>query len=161
MTDFNFLTTHVGSIPHRAVNSLVERLNDFLDIPAWPQLPRRSFRENMYALYSPALPAICEDAVREKVYFDTGEDITEALETFYTPVLADDVKAFALRPEHANGFFAMLDALKKTEGKWAKGQVTGPISFGLTVTDQNLRASLYDELLADVILKNTAMNGRW
>jgi hypothetical protein len=39
--------------------------------------------------------------------------------------------------------------------------VTGPISFGLTVTDQNLRASLYDEMLADVIVKNMAMNARW
>ena len=45
--------------------------------------------------------------------------------------------------------------------QWIKGQVTGPISFGLTVTDQELCASLYDEMLADVIVKNMAMNARW
>jgi hypothetical protein len=39
--------------------------------------------------------------------------------------------------------------------------VTGPISFGLTVTDQNLRPSLYNDNLADVIVKNSAMNARW
>jgi methionine synthase II (cobalamin-independent) len=55
----------------------------------------------------------------------------------------------------------MLDVLKNTTGEWAKGQVTGPISFGLTVTDQDLRASLYNELLADAIVKNSAMNARW
>jgi len=161
MNEFHFLTTHVGSVPYLNTNGLAEKLNTLLDVPAWPQLSRRSFRENMYVQYSPLLPAIKEDTQQEKVYFETGEDITDALETFYTPILSDDVDAFALRPEYANGFFAMLDVLRATNGEWAKGQVTGPISFGLTVTDQNLRASLYDEMLADAIIKNTSMNARW
>jgi hypothetical protein len=138
-----------------------------LDAPAWPQLPRSTFRENMYVQYSSTLPAIVEDAAKEKIYFDTRQDITPALEAFYTPFLADDVNAFALRPEYAAGFFAMLETLRSTGAKppseqvWAKGQVTGPISFGLTVTDQDLRASLYNEMLADAILKNAAMIARW
>ena len=55
----------------------------------------------------------------------------------------------------------MLETLKRVPGEWAKGQVTGPISFGLIVTDQNLRASLYDEMLCDAIVKNMGMNARW
>jgi hypothetical protein len=161
MTDFNFLTTHVGSVPYPSVNGLSEKLANLLDIPAWPQLPRRSFRENMYVQYSPTLPAIFENAVQEKIFFDTKRDITDSLEEFYTPVLAEDVDFFALRPEYANGFFAMLETLQNTKGEWAKGQVTGPVSFGLTVTDQDLRAGLYVEMLDDVIVKNTAMNARW
>ena len=161
MPNFNFITTHVGSVPHPEANGLVDTLVNFLDVPAWPQLSKRSFRESMYVQYSSLLPAIREDAEEEKVFFDTSEDITDALETFYTPFLADDVDAFALKPEYANGFFAMLDALRDSTGDWAKGQVTGPISFGLTVTDQNLRASLYDEMLTDAIVKNAAMNARW
>ena len=161
MTNFNFLTTHVGSVPYLTAEGLTEKLNNLLDVPAWPQLSRRSFRESMYVQYSRILPAITEDAKQEKVYFETGEDISGALEKFYTPFLADDVDAFALHPDYAPGFFAMLDTLRKTQGEWAKGQVTGPISFGLTVTDQDLRASLYDEMLADAIVKNMAMNARW
>lgn len=161
MTNFNFLTTHVGSVPHLDAKHLADKLNHSLDVPAWPQLPRRSFRESMYVQYSSLLPAICEDAVQEKVYFDTRADISDALEIFYTPVLADDVDAFALRPEYAAGFFSLMDVLRTTAGEWAKGQVTGPISFGLTVTDQDLRASLYNDLIADAIIKNTAMNARW
>lgn len=161
MTEFQFLTTHVGSVPYPDANSLTEKLNTLLDVPAWPQLSRRSFRENMYVQYSPLLPAIHEDAEQEKVYFETSDDITDALEAFYTPILDDDVDAYALRPDYANGFFAMLKTLRDSEGKWAKGQVTGPISFGLTVTDQDLRASLYNEMLADAIVKNAAMNARW
>lgn len=161
MTDFNFLTTHVGSVPHPTVNGLTEHLHHLLDVPAWPQIPHRTFRENMYVQYSPSLPGIREDTSQEKVYFDTDTDLTESLEAFYTPVLAEEPDSFALRPDYASGFFAMLETLSKTEGTWAKGQVTGPISFGLTVTDQDFRASLYNEMLVDVIVKNVTMNARW
>jgi hypothetical protein len=33
--------------------------------------------------------------------------------------------------------------------------------MGLTVTDQDLRASLYHDMLADVLVKNAASNARW
>jgi hypothetical protein len=115
----------------------------------------------MYVQYSPTLPAIHEAANQEKVYFDTNADLTESLETFYTSFLAEDLDSFALHTDYASGFFAMLATLRKTKGEWAKGQVTGPISFGLTVTDQDLRASLYNEMLGDVIVKNMTMNARW
>ncbi|MDI6768881.1 MAG: hypothetical protein QMD04_04320 [Anaerolineales bacterium] len=168
MISFHFLTTHVGSIPHPNAYEIVNKLAGKLDAPAWPQLPRRTFRENMYAMYSPALPAIVEDAAKEKIYFDTQQDITPALEAFYEHILADDVDHFALLPDHASGFFAMLETLKSLNPQseilnqqWVKGQVTGPVSFGLTVTDQDLRASLYNDMLADAILKNAAMNARW
>jgi hypothetical protein len=161
MTEFNFLTTHVGSVPYPTVDGLTEKLAGLLDVPAWPQLPRRSFRENMYVQYSPTLPAICEDADHEKIIFDTKIDYTDTLEEFYTPILAEDVDSFALRPEYATGFYAMLETLRNSNGEWAKGQVTGPVSFGLTVTDQDLRSGLYIEMLDDVIVKNMAMNARW
>jgi hypothetical protein len=161
MPDFHFLTTHVGSVPHTSLPGLTEKLITALDIPAWPQLPRQSFRENMYVQYSPTLPSVELDEEKQKIILCTREDLSPALETFYTPYLADDVDAFALRPEYATGFFAMLDILRSTSGTWAKGQVTGPVSFGLTVTDQELRATLYNDLLADTIVKNMAMIARW
>ncbi len=161
MAEFNFLTTHVGSVPHSSAARLAERLAGALDIPAWTQHPRRSFRESMYVQYSSSLPAVEVDSGKEKIILNTRRDLTPALETFYSAYLADDVDSFALCRDYAEGFFAMLETLGKTTGSWVKGQVTGPISFGLTVTDQDLRASLYNELLADVIVKNMAMNARW
>jgi hypothetical protein len=166
MPEFNYLTTHVGSVPHPEPGDLPSRLANLLDIPAWTQHPRRSFRESMYSQFTPSLPVIVIDEAKEKVIMDTSGDISSALEAFYTPYLSDDVEAFALKPEYASGFFAMLDALKGqadpgSKPTWAKGQVTGPVSFGLTVTDQDMRASLYNEMLADAIVKNTAMIARW
>ena len=158
--EFHFPTTHLGSMPHQVVYSLAERLNSRLDIPAWPQLPRRSFRESMYVQYTPSLPAICEDSRCRVIYFDTT-DMAPALDRFYSAVLADDLEAFALRPDYSVGFFAMQERLQKAAGEWAKGQVTGPISLGLAISDQNQCASLYDDTLRDVIVKNVAMNARW
>ncbi len=156
-----FATTLVGSFPHHDARALCERLVRRTDIPTWPQLPRRNFRENMYTQYSDGLPGIAVDEAREKVIFNTAGDLSPALEAFYTRYLADDVDSFALPPDYAGGFYAMLETLKTTDGAWVKGQVTGPISFGLTVTDQHLRASLYHELLADTIVKHMALNARW
>jgi methionine synthase II (cobalamin-independent) len=161
MTNFNFLTTHVGSVPHPSASGLTDKLASMLDVPAWPQLPRRSFRESMYVQYSPTLPCVEVDEEKEKIVISTRDDMTSALENFYTPYLADDVDTYALQPKYAEGFFVMLESLHSTQGEWVKGQVTGPISFGLTVTDQDLRASLYNEMYADVIVKNMAMIARW
>lgn len=157
----NYLTTHVGSIPHTDCVDVCDHLIRTLDIPAWPQMSRRTFRENMYVQFSATLPGIITDENKQKAYFNTQVDITPAVEAFYERYLANDVNAFALKPTYASGFYSMLEAMRRIPGEWAKGQVTGPISFGLTVTDQDLRASLYNEQLADVIVKNMAMIARW
>ena len=162
-----FWTTVLGSFPNQDGQALSEYLVQSLNIPDWPQLPRRTYRENMYVQYSPSIPAILEDRISEKISFDTTGDFTPRLEEFYERFLADDLAAFQLRPEYAAGFFSMLEVMQagptsqSRDIQWIKGQVTGPISFGLTVTDQELRASIYNEMLADVIVKNMAMNARW
>jgi hypothetical protein len=156
-----YITTLIGSFPHLDSASLCPRLAGDVQIPAWPQLPRRTFRENMYTQYSAGLPGIVVDDAQQKVTFNTVDDLSTALEEFYGRYLADDVDSFALPAAYAAGFYTMLDALRSTSGEWAKGHVTGPISFGLTVVDQDLRSSLYNEQLADSIVKQMAFNARW
>lgn len=156
-----FATALVGSFPHLDGDAISRRLIAATDVPVWPQLPRRTFRENMYTQYTFGLPGIVIDDAHEKVTFNTLEDLSPALEEFYARYIAEDIDSFALPPDYAAGFYAMLEALRFTPGEWAKGQVTGPISFGLTVIDQDLRSSLYNEQLADPIVKQLAMNARW
>ncbi len=156
-----FSTTHVGSVPYPEVNGISAKIAEMLDIPAWPQFSRRTFKENMYVQYSASLPRVVLDEPHEKITVDTTGDLTPDLEQFYEKFLAEDFDAFGLTPEYAAGFFTMLDALNTTPGEWAKGQVTGPISVGLTIVDQDLRSILYNDMLADAIIKNAAMNARW
>ena len=157
----NFLTTLIGSVPYSNTAETCKKISASIDVPFWPQMVKLSFRENMYTQYGAVLPSVVIDDENEKITFDTSKDITPALESFYMPYLEDDIDYFGLPRNHADGFYTMLEQLNETPGEWIKGQVTGPISMGLTVTDQDLRASLYNELLADTLVKNAAMNARW
>lgn len=159
--EFNFLTTLIGSVPYEDTHTACRQIVDMVDIPIWPQMVRRSFRENMYTQYGAVLPAVVIDEAQQKIQFDTRGDLTSALETFYTPYLEDDIDYFQLKPDYAHGFYTLQSLLPETLGQWVKGQVTGPISMGLTVTDQDLRSSLYHEMLSDALVKNAAMNARW
>lgn len=162
MNDFNFPATHVGSVPHTEPSAITHRIASLLDIPCWLQLPRRHYLENIYTQYAATLPGAVVDAQKEKAVMHTdAADFDAQLEAFYQFVIDDDLNHFALTPDCALGFFTLLNELKPKPATWAKGQVMGPISFGLTVTDQDLRASLYNEILADALVKNMSMNARW
>lgn len=151
----------IGSFPHHDPVPLCTRLLETLDIPAWPQLPRRSFLENMYVQYSARLPGIQLDMTNEKVFFDTRHDLAAALESFYEHVLADDLDYFALPEDRAAGFYTFIKQAAEQRLPAVKGHITGPFSLGLTVTDQDLRASLYHPELADTIVQNAAFGARW
>jgi hypothetical protein len=157
----NYLTTLIGSVPYTDTAGACSRILEDVDIPFWPQMVRLSFHENMYTQYGAVLPGVVIDDEKEKITFNTTGDLTPALEVFYRHFLEDDIDYFGLPEDAAVGFYTMLEKLSQTTGNWVKGQVTGPLSMGLTITDQDLRASLYNDMLADVLVKNAAMNARW
>jgi len=163
MKDFqpNFLTTLIGSVPHTQTDEICQQIVDLVDIPIWPQLPRRDFREGIYVQYAASLPRVSIDPVSQKIRLDTSGDLTPDLEAFYEHYLADDLDYFGLPPDFAAGFFDLLPILDRTPGEWVKWHVVGPLTFGLTVVDQDRRAVFYNDLLADIIIKNMAMNARW
>jgi hypothetical protein len=162
MLEFNYLTTHVGSVPHMEAQELNARLLSMLDIPCWLQLVRRDFRENIYTQYAPTLPGAVVLEEKEKAIIDTSADSFDTeLESFYQAVIEENVDAFALHPDYAQGFYVLQDALKCKSSQYAKGQVMGPISFGLTVTDQDGRACLYNDIYVNVLVKHMTFNSLW
>jgi hypothetical protein len=162
MTEFNYLTTHVGSVPHTQADELNARLRSTLNIPCWLQLVRRDFRENIYTQYAPTLPGAVVLEEKEKAIIDTSAPgFDSALESFYQSVIDENVDDFALYNDYAQGFFILLKSLKRNPAKFAKGQVMGPISFGLTVTDQDGRACLYNDIYVDVLIKHMTFNALW
>jgi len=156
----NCRPTGLGSTPHTDAGMAVDFvLETFPHVPFWPQLPRRAFRENMYAQYTGHLPGACiED---EHIFIQLGDGWLEKAETFYAAFLEEHPARFALSPEYGAGLYETLRR-GPLEGAWAiKGQVTGPISFGLQVTDQHLRPSFYDDMMHDVIVKNVLRQAQW
>jgi methionine synthase II (cobalamin-independent) len=155
----DFLATAVGSLPHTdpvIACNLVKR--HLAQIPAWPQLPKRDLHESMYIQYSRGFPgAVIEN---ERIYVDRDRDLNPELEQLYTNVLENNLDAVALSPDYAAGL-AQFMTLDFSSARAVKGQIIGPISWGLTVTDQNRRSVLYDEVLADAIAKHLSLQAAW
>jgi len=152
------LPTAVGSMPHidpKEASHLVAR---FLpEIPAWPQLPRRSFLENMYAQFSEGFPGVIIQ--ENRIYVDRARDLEKPLEQLYASYLEKKVERYAVSPDYAAGLHAFLET--ELSPFAIKGQVTGPISWGLTVTDQERRPVLYDDTLADALAKHLHLKAAW
>lgn len=160
--EFNpgMLATAVGSMPHTDPQPAWELIERYLPaIPAWPQLPNRAFHENMYVQYSEGFPGIVLQG-EERVYVDRGRALDEGLERLYLSYLQNDLDAYAISSTYAAGLQSML-ASDLRGAVAVKGQVTGPISWGLSVTDQARRPVLYDEVLADALAKHLRLKAAW
>ncbi|MGD9142789.1 MAG: methionine synthase [Dehalococcoidia bacterium] len=158
-TEFNCLPTIIGSMPHTDPVKACALITRYLkDIPAWPQLPRRSFLENMYVQYSEGFPGI---VVKDNsIYVNTSKDYSAALEALYAAYLKNDAEKYPFDPDYAAGFYAFLEQ-PGLSPRAVKGHVTGPLSWGLTVTDENKRSILYDEILGDAVPKLLKLKAVW
>jgi hypothetical protein len=158
------MASAIGSLPYTDPEEACEvTLKHLREAPAWPQLPHRDFRENMYAQYSEGLPGVIVDRERRKVYCDTSRDLLPEIEEVYQAYLDGDYTSFSISEDYATGLHAFAAKVGE-EGKVypiLKGQVTGPISFGLTVLDQNNRPILYNDQLADAMVKLLNLKARW
>ncbi len=156
-------STGIGSLPHpAAADALRLILSTFPAIPFWPQLSRRDFRENMYAQFSEDLVGVKLDLPHEWMGAVVDDETIASIEHFYARYLENDPRLFAVSRAYAAGLYALHEeraALR--DAQWIKGQVTGPISFGLKVVDQNLRPMLYDDALRDVLVKHLARKAQW
>jgi methionine synthase II (cobalamin-independent) len=165
----NGLPVLIGSLPvddhAEAVRLIFEHTPE---IPLWAQLPFYR-EEGMIAQFLNGLPGI---VTREnKTYIDTsdphfGREVLEFYED-YMAVDQDekrlDNSRFAMNMDTARGFYAFFDHLQTlSEPPVAvKGQITGPITFCLGVTDQNGKAIFYDDQLRDAAVKLLARKAKW
>lgn len=157
--EFGCLPTAIGSMPHKDAQEACRLVLTYLPaIPAWPQLPKRSFLENMYAQFSQGFPGVVIE--EDRIYIDRSQDLDPALEQLYTAYLENSFKDYAISPDYAAGLHFFLSSEIKS-ALAIKGCVTGPISWGLSVTDQERRALVYDEVLADAIAKHLRLKATW
>jgi methionine synthase II (cobalamin-independent) len=119
--------------------------------------------------YSEGMPCAVVDHEKNRMYFDTSGDYSEAFANFYEAYMTatedpdGDFSAMAIGPEFSKGIYALEAALKARGAKlpFVKVQTTGPCSFALTIVDENKRAMYYNEEFLDVIVKALAMKCRW
>jgi hypothetical protein len=145
-------TTAMGIMPHKDVDKALE-LALGLDIPFWPQLPNVSLHEDMYVQTSENFPGIAIDFEKGRLFFHTSK-FGEELEDYFLKMELPET--YALTAEYSMVFNKFLSKdLQRYEA--IRGQITGPVSFGFKVLDENLKPIIYNEevkaILFDFIQK--------
>jgi hypothetical protein len=158
-SDFNCLSTMIGTMPQtNAIDACGQTLQYLKDIPAWPQLPNRSFLENMYVQFSQGFPGVVIE--NEKIYVDRTKEINKPLEALYCAYLENDFGKYPITADYAAGLHQFL-TYSDISVKAVKGQIVGPITWGMTVKDNDQRAVAYDDVLADACAKHLKLKAEW
>jgi len=156
--EFGCLPTAIGSMPHTNPGEACSIIMKYLpDIPVWPQLPRRSPKENMIIQFSEGFPGIVING--DKIHIEPSADFESELEQIHVDCEQDNAREYGISPEYAAGLHAFLS--KATGSKIVKGQVTGPVTWGLRVTHQDGLGILYDETLAETTAKFLRLKASW
>ncbi|MBU3912128.1 MAG: methionine synthase [Candidatus Omnitrophica bacterium] len=148
-----FLTTGIGSLPYLDAEKGVREICSRFDIPFWPQLPKKGFKENMYVQFAEGLPGLVIDENKRKIFVDTTKDLSEGLGSIYEAYLAGDYKSLGLSREFAEGFYKFLELAGGFNPDYVKGQVIGPVSFGLSVVDEKGKSILYNDALKEGLIR--------
>jgi methionine synthase II (cobalamin-independent) len=114
-------------------------------------------------MYAEHFPGIKIDSAEKRVYVERTDRLMEEIGMFYEDFLNENFDAFAIGPEHAQGLHKFLESLGSRSDKvpLAKGQVTGPLTFGLGLNDQDMKPVWFDPEYRDVVLKGLSMKAAW
>ncbi len=151
--------TGIGSIPISDPKEGCDFIREyFKEIPFWPQLPNRTFLENMYTQYIENVPGA---AIKEDTFFIKLQELVDGAEGFYEKYLEEKPELFNMSAEYAAGYDMFKKDLANAESSYAlKGQITGPVSFCMQVVDENKKALLYDDTAKDILIKNLLRNAQ-
>jgi hypothetical protein len=151
-----------GGLPHnsppQAVGVLLKTMPALV---TWPQLPRRSFREQSYVQNAIGFPGLIVDNGIKRAYVQQAIAKRE-IDRLALAYLRDEVSHGALTPEDAAGLPELLRSIKPGfKGRALKGQLMGPISLALQLTDEQQRPLVYEPMLLEALAQHLALRAAW
>ena len=144
----NLLTTAMAVMPHDDVDRALE-VAVLLDIPFWPQLPHVNYHEDMYVQASEHFPGMVVDFEKRTLKFSMDKFLQEFEETlahFAEPGYFD------ISEDYSVVYYKFLE-LDLSDRPAIRGQLEGPVSFGLNVVDQDDRPILFDDNVRGFLLE--------
>ena len=152
----------IGSVPHTDTDSITELImNKAKDLPYWPQMENVDYREGMMVQYSENLPCLRLDRDKKDIYYDKSVNRDEIILEFFENITSNNYDYFKIGPDYARGFYSLLEKSANRENKFIKGQVVGPITFLLSITGEDNKPIIYDDMLSDAIIRGLAMKALW
>ena len=148
----------IGSMPQTDANAASAMVKRFLKtMPVWPQLPGRAFMEHMNVQFSEGFPGFTIEG--NKYYIKRSGSTHESLEKLYNAYLSNDASNFPTGIKYAAGLYAFLSS--EINSQAVKGQIVGPVTWGLSVTTENNKAIIYDDVLGDAVPKFLRLKAAW
>ncbi|MBW1825731.1 MAG: hypothetical protein ACERKP_08250 [Deltaproteobacteria bacterium] len=138
----NLKTTAMAVMPHKDADRALE-LALSMDIPFWPQLPHVSYYEDMYVQAAEHFPGILLDLENQTLRFSMDNFINEfedAMARF------DEPEYFDISRDYSVVYHKFLE-MDLSDRPAIRGQLEGPISFGLNVLDQDKRPILFEDTI--------------
>jgi methionine synthase II (cobalamin-independent) len=158
--DFSFSSIGIGSVSFTNPDEAVRYVLKNVDVPFWPQLPRRSLKEGMVVQFSEQMPCL---KIRDKSLEFSEENSDVELERFYEYFLRQDYNAFTISADYAAGIYEFIKqirgSLKRKE--FVKGQITGPFTFASSINKDSGQSLLSDSVMMEVIVKALGMKALW
>lgn len=143
----NLLTTAMAVMPHTdADQAMTTALS--MDVPFWPQLPNLSYYEDMYVQASEHFPGIILNMEEKTLRFSMDKFVTEFEETM---AHFEEPEYFDISETYSAVYHRFL-SLDLSGRRAIRGQLEGPISFGMNVLDQNDRPILFDDTVRPFML---------
>jgi hypothetical protein len=153
------LATGIGSLPYTNPAAACDAvLEAFPEFPYAPLLPNRGFLENIVVSDSERLPG---RVIGEgKLLVSRKRDLSGEMEQIYLDYIEGNYAPYAVNPQYSGGFHEFITrSFPSVYG--VKCQVTGPVTFGMQVVDEEKRPIYYDSQFADVLSKMLALRARW
>lgn len=151
-----------GGLPHssaQAAASLILAVTP--ELPAWPALPQRGFRESALAQAAAGFPGLTLDAERERAAVER-EAAERGANRIALAYLRGELAAGAPPAEQAAGLAELLRQIDPARRPRAlKGETLGPISLSLLLTDERERPLAYDAALREALLQHLALRVAW
>ncbi len=160
----NLLPLGIGSMPFTSPQFCCDTaISYYPSFPYWPQMPNLNNYENMYIQYSEALPGAVLSIDKGSIFVDTDIVSNREKEVFYENILNENSNFFKISETFTKCLYLLKNILNNSQLKYTmlKGHVTGPISFGLTVTDKMKKSLIYNDEYRDIITELVGIKGKW
>ncbi|GIV99053.1 hypothetical protein [Roseiflexus sp.] len=155
------LPLSLGALPYRsAVQALDVARRCAGTLLAWPQLPQRSFREQCLVQSIIGFPGLVVDAAAFRVYVDRRE-AERRLDALLLAYLEHTIDYAALSADDAAGLAEIVRIGGGRDLRAVKGQILGPISVALQLTDEHEQPLIYDDMLFDAIAHMLRLRVAW
>ncbi len=170
MSKLSLAATAIGSLPYsdeKVATTMI--LENFEEIPFWPQLAKVSNLEDMIIQYTQNIPGMEINIDQQYFVFNPETDeFFEKLEEFYLDydeILNEKnfekLEKYGITPPYTSSIELFCEKLKSKKTNFAKGHITGPFTWGTSICDKNNKCIFYDETYRDILVKALTLKALW